>query len=30
MTRVAAGLTPEQMNDAALYYASLADDGLSQ
>ena len=30
MTRVAAGLTPEQMNDAALYYASLPRDGLSQ
>ena len=30
MTRVAAGLTPEQMNDAAVYYASLPGDGLSQ
>jgi cytochrome c553/cytochrome c5 len=30
MTRVAAGLTPEQMNDASLYYASLHDDGLPQ
>jgi cytochrome c553 len=30
MTRVAANLTPEQMNDAALYYASLPADGQSQ
>ena len=30
MTRVAAGLTPEQMNDVALYYASLSDNGASQ
>jgi cytochrome c553 len=30
MTRVAANMTPEQMNYAALYYASLPDDGLSR
>ena len=30
MTRVAAGLTPQQMNDVALYYASLPDNGTSQ
>jgi cytochrome c553 len=30
MTRVAANLTPEQMEDAALYYSSLANDGRSR
>ena len=28
MTRIAAGLTPQQMNDVALYYSSLPDDGI--